>query len=406
MIRHLFKMVWGRRRANLLVAVEMLASFLVLLGVATLALFYLDNLRQPVGFEERDVWRLEIDTGRRRDEAAPEAQASRPARVETLRLLVRALRETPGVEAVALGSPAPFSQSFNTRSYERDGRRVAYHTAAASDELRDVLRLELARGRFFERQDDAVAWRPVVINERLARELFGDQDPLGRNISAERDEDGQPEPERRVVGVLAAYRQEGRFDPPVNYVLERTALDQADPGRGGLLLRVAPGSTAELEERLLKSAQAVARGWTLRLEPLAESRERVERFFLAPLLIVGLVAGFLALMVVLGLSGVLWLGVTRRTREIGLRRAKGATAGDIRLLVLGELLVLTSLALVPGLALALQLPLLGLLPVPGRVFAGGLAISVAGLYLLAILCGWYPARLATRVEPAQALHDE
>lgn len=406
MIRHLFKMVWGRRRANLLVAVEMLASFLVLLGVATLALFHLDNLRQPVGFEERDVWRLEVDTGRRRDEAAPDAQAARAARVETLRLLVRALRETPGVEGVALGSPAPFSQSFSTRSYERDGRRVEYHTAAASDELRDVLRLELARGRFFERQDDAVSWRPVVINERLARELFGAQDPLGRNISAERNEDGQPEPERRVVGVLAAYRQEGRFDPPVNYVLERTALDQADPGRGGLLLRVAPGSTAQLEERLLKSAQAVTRGWTLRLEPLVESRERVERFFLAPLLIVGLVAGFLALMVVLGLSGVLWLGVTRRTREIGLRRAKGATAGDIRLLVLGELLVLTSLALLPGLALALQLPLLGLLPVPGAVFAGGLAISVTGLYLLAILCGWYPARLATRVEPAQALHDE
>jgi putative ABC transport system permease protein len=130
------------------------------------------------------------------------------------------------------------------------------------------------------------------------------------------------------------------------------------------------------------------------------------RFYLAPVLIVGLLAGFLALMVALGLTGVLWLSVTRRTREIGLRRAKGATRADIRAQILGEIGVLTSLALLPGVILALQLPLVGVLPVPGRVFAASLALSVAGIYLLAVLCAWYPARLATRVEPAEALRYE
>ena len=54
----------------------------------------------------------------------------------------------------------------------------------------------------------------------------------------------------------------------------------------------------------------------------------------------------------------------------------------------------------------LQLPLVGALPVPGGVFAVSLALSVAGIYLLAILCGWYPARLAVRVEPTEALRYE
>jgi putative ABC transport system permease protein len=176
--------------------------------------------------------------------------------------------------------------------------------------------------------------------------------------------------------------------------------------RGDLLLRVAPGSTADLEERLLKTAQAIAPSWSLRLEPLETARRRNARIYLAPVLVVGLVAAFLALMVALGLTGVLWLGVTRRTREIGLRRAKGASAGDIAFQVLGEILVLTTLALLPGVLLALQLPLVGALPVRGAVFAASLAFSIAGIYLLAVLCGWYPARLATRVQPAEALHYE
>jgi putative ABC transport system permease protein len=227
-----------------------------------------------------------------------------------------------------------------------------------------------------------------------------------------------PEPERRVVGVMEAYRQEGEYDQPGNYVLERQRLDGADAAAEGqpggqaerlprdLLLRVSAGSTAELEQRLLETARGVARGWTFRAEPLPLARERVSRIFLAPLMIVGLVAAFLAVMVALGLTGVLWLAVTRRTREIGLRRAKGATRGDIRLQVLAEIVILTTMALAPGVALALQLPLVGALPVPGGVFAASLALSVAGIYLLAILCAWYPARLAVAVEPTEALRYE
>jgi putative ABC transport system permease protein len=407
MIRHLLKMVWARRRANALVAAEILVSFVVLLGVTTLGLFYLDNYRQPVGFDHRDVWRLEMDPGGSREDRRATADATRAEEIQTLAQVVIALRSVPGVVATAVASPSPFSQSNETRGYDRKGRYVRYSTAAASDDLAGVLGLTVTRGRFFSREDDAATWEPVVVNERFARELFGDADPIGQNISGDRDPRGEPEVERRVVGVIAAYRQEGEFDPPGDYVLVRHRPD--DPKerfRGDLLLRVAPGSTAELEERLRKTAQAVAPTWSFRLEPLENARERNARMYLAPVLVVGLVAAFLALMVALGLTGVLWLGVTRRTREIGLRRAKGATVADVRRQVLGEIVVLATLALLPGVALALQLPLVGALPVPGAVFAASLAVSVAGIYLLAILCGWYPARLATRVEPAEALHYE
>jgi putative ABC transport system permease protein len=406
MSRHLLKMVWARRRANGLVAAEILVSFVVLLAVTNVTLLYLDNYRQPVGFSYADVWRVEAQPG---VDAGPERPPveRRTAEIDTMRQVLLTLRATPGVLAVAVADPSPFSQGFATRSYDRQGRRVEYGVADATDELVSVLGLKVTRGRFFSREDDAATWEPVVINERMAHELFGDSDPIGQNISGERDPRGAPQPERRVVGVIEAYRQEGEYDRPVNYALARHRPDNpAERLRGELLVKVAPGSTAELEERLAKSTQDVARDWTIRVEPLSAARERVTRLYLAPLVIVGLVAGFLAVMVTLGLTGVLWLGVTRRTREIGLRRAKGASATDIRFLILGEILVLTTLALLPGVFLALQLPLVGFLPVPGGVFAGSLALSIAGIYLLATLCGYYPARLATRVEPAEALHYE
>jgi len=102
--------------------------------------------------------------------------------------------------------------------------------------------------------------------------------------------------------------------------------------------------------------------------------------------------------------------VTQRIREFGLRRAKGATIANVRRQVLIEMVIMTSLALLVGVALLGQLPLLPL-PKPlqivnGPVFVASLAVSIGAIYVLTLACGWYPSRLATKIEPAQALHYE
>ncbi len=128
---------------------------------------------------------------------------------------------------------------------------------------------------------------------------------------------------------------------------------------------------------------------------------------MAPLAAVGLVAGFLMLMVALGLLGVLWQNVTQRTREMGLRRAKGAAKANVQRQILGEIAVMTSLALLAGVLVAIQFPLLDIIYfVEPHVYAIGLAISVSAIYLLTLACAWYPSRMATRVEPAEALRYE
>jgi putative ABC transport system permease protein len=131
------------------------------------------------------------------------------------------------------------------------------------------------------------------------------------------------------------------------------------------------------------------------------------RLYLGPLVVVGLVAGFLLLMVALGLTGVLWQSVTQRTREIGLRRAKGASIAHIHAQFLGEILVMTTLSLTVGVVAAVQLPLFDQVTgIGARVYATSLAISILAIYCLTAACAYYPSRIATRVPPAEALRYE
>ena len=155
---------------------------------------------------------------------------------------------------------------------------------------------------------------------------------------------------------------------------------------------------------------AAAGAWSFEVEPLDTMRVDKLREYMIPLMVVGTIAGFLLLMVGLGLTGVVWQSVTQRIREFGLRRAKGATIRHVRAQVLTEMMIMTSLALLVAVVLVAQLPLLPLPSemqvIPAPVFIGSIVISVIAIYGLTLLCGWQPSRLATRIQPAEALHYE
>jgi putative ABC transport system permease protein len=189
----------------------------------------------------------------------------------------------------------------------------------------------------------------------------------------------------------------------------RVRLDDAEaaPSLGHVGVKLLPGTTAAFEERLVKRMQAVAKDWSFEVQPAIDMREEKFRTTLTPLIAGGIIAGFLLLMVALGLTGVVWQTVTQRTREIGLRRAKGATIPDIRTQILGELAVMATIAVLVGAAIVIQFPLLKLVGdiTPG-VFAASLAISALCIYLLTLASAWYPSRMATTVPPAEALHYE
>ena len=422
MTRHLLRLVWNRKRSNLLVALEILLSFLVLTAVTTLAVFYAVNYRKPLGFDVDRIWTVTIEMNeagrssviRQSDgtEApqAPDAKTrARQERLARIGQLLLAIRDMPEVEAVAGAAITPYSGNSWNSDIEVGGRRYRYGASAGTDDLATAMGITLTRGRWFSKEDDGAAWQPVVINERLAREMFPDKDPVGQFVSEQSPGDA-PASRMRIVGVIREFRKDGEFAAPENFLFSRARLDDAsgevEPIRE-IVIRVRPGTTAAFEERAIARLRAAAPDWTFQAEPLPKSRETAHMFWLAPLAAAGIVSAFLLVMVGMGLTGVLWLHVTQRTREIGLRRAKGATVANVRRQLVGEVALITGVATLVGVAIVAQLPVLDVFGVVSpAVYAVSIGISLVCIFALTLACAWMPARVASSIEPAEALRYE
>jgi putative ABC transport system permease protein len=399
MTRHLLKLVWNRKRSNALMILEICVSFLVVFVVATLGLFLLDNYRLPLGFEWKEVWNVRIGMGRTQDNAGDAA-----AQQAILARLIQEVRSLEPVEAAAGSFVVPFDQGGWEGTYRVQGRSVDMGVDRATVGFDKAMGLRLVAGRWFEEPDATQSWEPVVIDQDLARVVYGTKDPVGKTLF-------DPSPDERpfrVVGVVSDFRKGGELLPNDNFLFRFSSLDHPK-GQSfrNLLVRVRPGTPAAFEEALVKRMQAVAPDWSFEVRPLPQVRASAFRFFLTPLIVAGTVAFFLLLMVGLGLIGVLWQNLLQRTREIGLRRAAGASRASVHRQVLLEQIVLTSLGVLIGTLLVIQIPILHLIGVLSNgVLTAGLLVAMAAMYLLSVLCALYPSSLAARVHPAEALRYE
>jgi putative ABC transport system permease protein len=407
MTRHVFKLVWNRKRSTGLILVEILVCFLVLCGVSSAIVSTVMRWRQPLGFNYENVWSADIG-GTKWDAEGDEAAAEN----QTLSDLLRTVKGLDEVESAAYSCNTPYSGSSWINSTWIDGRSERVYWTVALPEMFEVLELEMVYGRWIEETDSALDYQPLVISLNLARDLFGTENAVGQDLP-EFDDEGKPKtPEEdaeinRIVGVVADCRRGGEFQdmPYVAYSSAGFTADHALPTE--LLIRVRPGTTGAFEEKLVRAMQSVTSRWTYTTTTLESRRGGVIQSYLGPIILSVVVAGFLILMVGLGLVGVLWLSVTRRTAEMGLRRALGATGGSVRRQVLGELWALTTMAIVVGAAIFLQLPLFGgNFGVGWSVFISGLLLAVLITFGFVTVCGLYPTWLVTRIHPASALQCE
>lgn len=404
MIRHLLRLVWNRKRSNALLMLEIFFSFLVVFAVATAVSFAAMAYRRPLGFAWQDVWAVSADDQGAHARMPASQEATIDPRIAIIERLLAEARGLPEVEAAASLQIAPFANGSMTGGWAENGRAVTAEIAEATQDLDKVLGLRVVSGRWFEPADAAQPWRAVVINRSLERTLGGGESMVGKPLRTL----DPSEVEERVVGVVEDFRRSGEIAPlgSIFIRLVRAGNPRDVPG-GNLLLKLRPGTPAAFEEALIRRLQGIAPEWSFEAKPLEQARAAALRSRLAPFAIGALVAGFLMLMVALGLFGVLWQNLVRRTREIGLRRATGASAADVRRQVLFEQLLLASLAMTLGLVLVLQLPLFGVTALVGpTAFGLGIATAVIVIGALTTLCSLYPAVLVSRLDPADALRYE
>jgi putative ABC transport system permease protein len=398
MLRHLLKLTWKRKSRNLMLSLEILIAFAIVFGIAAFGLRYWQLYRDPIGFDGRDTWSVQMRMGEIADTAIP---------AELYDTLRRSLLELPEVREVGFAAYSPYTMSTWTTSFKssQTNADVSTHIFESSDGTAAALGIQLVAGRWFGREDDGQASHPAVLNRRMAAAMFPGRAALGLQFT---DKDKNALRTFRVVGLVEDFRNQGPLMAPANFVLTRFEPHTGKSRARVILLKVAPGTPRSFEAALNRRLKLVRNDWSYEIAPLQAMRTSLLKEHLIPLIVVSVIAAFMLAMVAFGLFGVLWQNTTRRIPEIGLRRAIGASAGDIYRQIVAEQLLLSSTAMIVGLILLVQLPLTGAFGegLGWGVFLGACALSMGAIYLLSLLCSLYPGWRASRLSPTEALHYE
>ncbi len=417
MFSHALKLVWNRRRANALVAIEIAAAFVVTFVLLALALKLWGAYRQPLGFDFENVWSVQVSQEASRGFAVfPFANGGAS---ETLLDVSAAVRDLPRALSVEPIEMTPFVNfRWNTRlGADADNVILTNMNRATTAGLQSV-GVRLVAGRWFEPADEGAAYRAALVNRNFAERTFGSVEAiLGKQISfldPDRPLDQLPEWQARearrtvrAVGVIEEFRQWGEFQESGPYVIQLLEPTDARGARISLMVRVEPGTDAGFEEDIIAAVESAAPGWTAAVTPWEQLRASSHADTLLPIKISSTVGIFFIALVVMGLIGVVWQDVVRRTQEIGLRRALGANAAGVRRQIQLEMLVVGAFGIAIGSAIAVQFPLLDL--VEDLDWAASLpAIVLAAVFTLAFVAigALYPSWLASRREPADALRYE
>jgi len=393
MIKHLFKLIWNKKKQNFLLMAEMLVSFIVMFAVFTLVVYYYQNYKKPMGFAYEDVWVVNY--------TQPEGEMKADSVVQFHEVLRQSLLSMPQVKGVSFtNSNVPFSMSTHNSMLKTDKTQSVgdFHQAEAS--YAAVLELPVLQGRWFNAADRAGKLKAVVLSQAMKEKLFGNGDAIGAELTINQGPD-----KVKVVGVAGDMKEKGDYHSidPAYYQL----MDTSDHRWvNEILLKIAPNTDAAFEGKLYKLLAGTFKSSNVEIEHLSKKRVSKNNITLVPMLILLVVAGFLIINVALGLFGVLWYNINKRKGEIGLRRAIGASAKSISAQLVGEALMLSTLSLLVGTFFAVQFPLLHVFDLPASVYIIALVLAIIFIYVLVLLCALYPGSRAAAIYPAVALHEE
>jgi predicted permease len=339
---------------------------------------------------------------------------------EACRETMTRLRALPGVEAASVASSIPFGVEASFRGVRRIEQSGNQEPAwggmvVIGADYFKTMKLSLLRGREFtqEEEERPSPVRPVIVDAAMARRLWPDADPISRQIQVEDDGgNGEWTSPMEIVGVVAGVR-DSLFDrDPGPHVYVPFGSNYSPTLhlhlRAASSLSLAGTAMTDAVRHEIRAADPALP--ILAVRTLTEHRDTSVYLWVARAAAQVFGAFGLAALVLatLGVYGVKAYLVARRTREIGIRVALGATRLDVLRLVLGDGCWLMTAGLLVGTALSLALSKV----LASWVFGvDGIQLSVlfaAGLVLAAatLLASYLPARRATAMAPLAALRTE
>ncbi len=387
----------ANRTRALLVGSEVALAFVLAVGAALLIQTFTRLRSVDTGFRTRNLLTVGL----------PRLSAARPALSEIAswqQEMLRRVAAIPGVVSAGFTNHVPIAFKGDISGVTAEGRnprdRVQCRSRAAGPGYLATMGIPVLRGRDIAESDREGTPPVVLVNETLARELWPDQDPVGRKLIFESGVSV------RVIGVVRDIHQDGldAAPKPEFYI---SSLQAGFPS-GSLVIhtKVEPSSIAGAVRRAVWSVdpeQPVTDVFTMdQILDKEVSQRRMQGLLLTAF------AALALLLAAIGLYGVLAYSVGRRWSEFGVRMALGASPGMLLGHIVAQGLALTLLGLAAGVGAALALSrllaafLFGVQATDPATYA-----MVAGVMLLtAGLASYLPGRRAMRVDPAVALRQE
>ena len=404
------------RWRNLLVAMEISLSVVLLVGAGLLLSTFIKIGSEPLGFHTRDVFVSDVML-------PPAAYPTTADQIRFCYKLLQRLRESPGVRAAGAASSWPFNVDGLTplETQTQQALPLAQLPQAATFEVSPgyfhALGIPLLAGRDFNDHDSSTSLRVAVINDQMARQYFAGQAPIGKRLRLRYIDQQVPiEPWLTIVGIVGNTRSirynhiEWDSYPDVYTSLFQRSADSSPGPFDAQPIFLYVQETSQL------SASSVS--WVVHeLDPdlplgsMQTTSEIVMKLRSQPRVRATLLGGFgllTLLLAAIGVSGVMGQMVEQHHKGIGIRMALGAQASDVRRLVLGQALRLTIMGIVVGSASAAVVArllsgfLFGISPADPITFAAVVVL----LFVVALLAAYVPARRAAMLEPLTILRCE
>jgi predicted permease len=395
----------NRRRTRAVLAAGEVALAMVLLVAAGLLLRSFTKLMSvSPGFAVEHVVKADI--------SLPRFQYSTPQQWTTFAdQFLAGLQAEPGLKDSAVAVPRPIADGTLNLGFDIVGHppasagtsRTANYVSVSPGYFR-VMAIPLTSGRLFDEHDIASKPRVSLISLAMARMYFPNENPIGKKLAFGFPPDGTVV--REIVGVVGDVRDAslGQDPGPMMYV----PFAQAPFWGANVVVRsgLTPSAVAAAIRRQVRALDDglpvtdVATMPDILDASLAQPRFRV--------LLLSLFAGMALVLAATGIFGVISYSVSRRTNEIGIRVALGASRTAILRMVLGETLTLTLVGLAVGIPSALAASrLVGHMLFDVSTYDPATLTAVAaGLAAVATVAGYVPARRAMRVDPIVALRYE
>jgi predicted permease len=394
----------GQHTRRVLVTAELALSIVLLIAAGLLIRSFAQLQTVTPGFNAANTLTLELTmSGRKYNDA--------PVVFETYRRLSERVRALPGVVAAGGVSALPLSQMMAWGPITVEGRTPMPGEAFINVDQRmvfgdyfDAMQIPVVRGRLFNEHDTRTSMRVVVVDEHMARQLWPNDDAVGKRVRVGFADSTSPW--LTVVGVVGRVKQDAldsesrmamyfphaQFTARAMNLVVRSSIDPA-------------ALTSAIRGELNAIDPDLPMYGVRTMEDRVRASLATRRFAMLLLTLFAVVAMLLA---AIGIYGVLAYLVNQGTRELGIRMALGATPRGVRLLILQQGAIVTATGIAIGLMCAVivtrfMASLLFEVSVLDPVTFAGVPLVLAAA---AILATYGPARRAARVDPVISLRSE